>query len=182
MNTINDRKIKLIEKLKNREYRDSFVTSSVDVGVAFQIRALRKKKKYTQNALAEMANMKQERISALENPDRAPNISTLQRLANAFDMGLIVEIAPISKLVEKSLNLSEESFNVPSFDEDPYFQTKENETEISPDSMELPKEAISSTPNNIIDMTGRLAKKTGSSSPQDIPPPIVSDGLFRLRN
>ncbi len=43
MTTIYDRKIKLIEKLKNKEYRDAFVSSGIDVGIAFQMKILRKK-------------------------------------------------------------------------------------------------------------------------------------------
>lgn len=121
---MNSRRTRLIEKLKNKEYRDSYISSNVDVNVAFQIRALRKQKNYTQKELAKKANMKQERISALENPSKAPNISTLKKLANAFDVGLIVKFLPISELLEWQLNLSPESLEVSSFNEDPYFSQR----------------------------------------------------------
>lgn len=118
---INNRKTKLIEKLKNKEYRDSFVYSGINVGIAFQIKELRKQLHYTQEELAEIANMKQERISALENINNAPNISTLIRLANSLDIGLLVRFVSIGELVERYLKLSPESFEIPSFNEDPYF-------------------------------------------------------------
>ena len=120
-----NRKKRSIEKLKNREYRDSFVSSSVDVGVAFQIRVLRKQRKYTQKKMAKMLSTQQERISFLENPSNSPSLSTLKRIANAFDVGLIVRFVPMGELLEWQLNLSSNSLDVTSFEEDPYFQTEE---------------------------------------------------------
>jgi transcriptional regulator with XRE-family HTH domain len=121
------RKTRLLEELKDKEYRDAYVSSGVDVGIAFQIRALRKQIPLTQAQLAEKANMKQERISALENPSNSPSITTLKKLANALDIGLVVKFVPISKLVEWELNLSPDSLKVMSYEHDSYF--KEDITE-----------------------------------------------------
>jgi ribosome-binding protein aMBF1 (putative translation factor) len=90
MTIIDKRKRNLIEELKDKEYRDAYVSSSIDVGVAFQIRALREQQELNQTQLAEKAKMLQERISALENPSHSPTLSTLKKLAAAFDVGLIV--------------------------------------------------------------------------------------------
>jgi len=121
MNIIDKRKQNLIEELKDKEYRDEYVSSSIDVGVAFQIRALREQRGWNQTKLAEEANMQQERISTLENPSHSPTLSTLKKLAKAFDVGLIVRFVPISDLVKRELNLPNESLEVPSFDKDSYF-------------------------------------------------------------
>ena len=113
MNIIDKRKQNLIEELKDKEYRDEYVSSSIDVGVAFQIRALREQRGWNQTKLAEEANMQQERISTLENPSHSPTLSTLKKLAKAFDVGLIVRFVPISDLVKRELNLPNESLEVP---------------------------------------------------------------------
>jgi transcriptional regulator with XRE-family HTH domain len=113
---------KLLTELKNREYRDAYVSSSVDVGIAFQVRELRKQVPWTQAELAEKANMKQERISAIENPSNSPSITTLKKLANAFDVGLIVRFVPFSELVNWETNLSTGSLNVLSYDQESFFQ------------------------------------------------------------
>ncbi len=123
--TISDkRKKRLFEELKNKEERDAYLSSSVDVGVAFQIRALREQRNWNQTKLADEAKMQQERISTLENPSHSPTLATLKKLASAFDVGLIVRFAPISELVKYELNLHSKSLEVPSFEEEEYFKEK----------------------------------------------------------
>lgn len=162
---ITSRKTKLIEKLQNKEYRDSYVSSNIDVGVAFQIRALRKQRKYTQKKLAEIARMKQGRISVLENPSNTPNISTLKKIANAFDVGLIVRFVPISNLVEWQLNLSRESLDASSFSEDPYFQAKKEET-VEHEQYEV-KVPFTQASNNVIRIKDYLARQDNPFPPQN---------------
>ncbi|MBU1182577.1 MAG: helix-turn-helix domain-containing protein [Proteobacteria bacterium] len=150
MTTIHDRKIKLTGKLKNIEYRNAFVSSSVDVGVAFQIRELRKKQGYTQKKLAFAANMKQERISALENPSNAPNITTLKKLANALDVGLVVRFVPIGELVEWHLKLSTESLKVPKFNEDPYIIKEVEEENTITDAKQYKQNILPATSDRVV--------------------------------
>ncbi len=130
MNTTDERKKHLLEELKDKEYRDAYVSSMVDVGVAFQIKALREHKPWTQEEMANQAHMKQPRIHELEDPSKSPNLKTLKRLANAFDVGLIVRFVPISELVKYELALSSEyhmmklpsnSAGILSYKEEPYF-------------------------------------------------------------
>ncbi|MDO9531958.1 MAG: helix-turn-helix transcriptional regulator [Deltaproteobacteria bacterium] len=118
---------RLIAELKNKEYRDAFVSEHIDTGIPFQVRALREQRGLTQKELAERAGMKQERISAIENPNNknAFTLSTLKRLASAFDIALIVRFSPISQLVDWELKLSHESLQAVSFSEDPYFRETE---------------------------------------------------------
>jgi transcriptional regulator with XRE-family HTH domain len=118
---------RLITELKNKEYRDAFVSAHIDTGIPFQVRALREHRGLTQKELAERAGMKQERISAIENPNykNAFTLSTLKRLASAFDIALIVRFAPISQLVDWELKLSPESLQAVSFNEDHYFRVME---------------------------------------------------------
>jgi transcriptional regulator with XRE-family HTH domain len=114
---------KLVEKLKDPEYRKGFVASQINVGIPFQIRALLKSRLgWTQETLAEKAGMLQPRISGLMTPGKVrPNIETLRRIAEAFDCGLIVRFAPFSELARWSENFDPEEFSVPSFDHDTGF-------------------------------------------------------------
>ena len=63
--------------------------------------------------------MGQVRISKLENPDTGtPNLTTLVRLASAFDCALMVRFVPFSELTKWSVSVSDEPASVPSYDDD----------------------------------------------------------------
>lgn len=130
MTLFDKRKEKLIARLKNKEYRDAFVSEHIATGIPFQIRALREQeeRKWSQQELGKRAGMLQERISVLEDPDYGKfTIVTLKKLASAFDIGIVVRFVPISELVEWDLNLSSESLKVLSFKDEPYFKEKKAE-------------------------------------------------------
>lgn len=110
---------KLLSKLRDPEYRGAFVASQIDIGIPFQIRALRKAKGWTQAELANHAGMLQPRISAIQNPGKASlNIRTLRRLAEAFDCGLLIRFAPFSELTLWSERFNPETFHVSSYQEE----------------------------------------------------------------
>jgi transcriptional regulator with XRE-family HTH domain len=110
---------KLIEKLQNKDYRDAFISSQININLPFQIRALREKREWTQGKLAKRARMLQPRISAMETPGKGNlKLETLQRIASAFDVGLIVRFIPFSEMVAWVEGFSPDSFKVPSFEED----------------------------------------------------------------
>jgi transcriptional regulator with XRE-family HTH domain len=114
---------KVFEKLQDQAYRSAFVASQINIGIPFQIRALLKSRPdWTQATLADRSGMLQPRISALMTPGRVrPNIETLRRIAEAFDVGLIVRFAPFSELVKWSDEFDPENFRVPSFSGDSGF-------------------------------------------------------------
>lgn len=112
-------KQRLISKLKNKQYRDAFVASQINVGLPFQVRALRVNRSLSQGGLAQKAGMKQPRISAIERPGSGKlNLETLRRLASAFDVGLLVRFVPFSELVKLSEEFGPDEFSVLSFDQD----------------------------------------------------------------
>ncbi len=98
--------------------------SHVNKTVAFQIRSLRGD--LTQEQMTEKVGMNQNAISRLENPYYGKaTITTLKRIATAFDVGLIVQFVPFSELVNRASGtpyvehgLRPEIMNVPSFDEE----------------------------------------------------------------
>lgn len=109
-----------MERLKkSKQHRAAYVSSQINIGVPFQIRALRKQRKWDQKTLAKEAGMAQPRISAMENAgDEGFRLDTLQRLANAFDVALIVRFAPFGDLIRWSDKFSPDDFSVPSFEEE----------------------------------------------------------------
>ena len=112
-----DTRSDLIEKLRNREYRQAFVSSQINIGIPYQIRALRGEMR--QEELAASTGMKQPRISAIERPGYSSlNLTTLKRIAAAFDVALIVRFVPFSELVEWAENFSSDTFVVPAFKHD----------------------------------------------------------------
>ena len=124
----------LKNRLKSKEHREAFVSAYVDQTIPFQIRALRlsKQRNWTQEKLAAEAGMKQERISALENPNYGQfSLKTLKQLASAFGVALIVRFASFGELAEWEINLSSESLEVPSFKQDPYFQEQKGNIDIT---------------------------------------------------
>ena len=122
---------------RSREARAQFVSSQIDKGVAYQIRALRDRQDLSQERLSEIVGMNQNAISRLESSGYGrPTISTLKRLAAAFDVGLIVRFVPFSHLVNwvsgtpfVEKGLSTENMAVPSFGEEKqkYFAVRINE-------------------------------------------------------
>lgn len=159
--TTNGNNKRLIEELKDKAYREAFVASQIDNGVAFQIRVMRKKKEWTQKELGDKSGMKQTRIHVLEDPNKINvNISTLRRLASAFDVALMVKFVPFSDLVKWDNELSPESLQVASFSEDIFFAEKAN--------IDLPigaiKEAYESNENNVISIQDYLEKHPEKNS------------------
>lgn len=165
MTLFDRKKRKLVEELKDKEYRDAFVSELIDTGIPFQIRALREQeqRKWSQKELGKRADMHQERISQIEDPDYGKlSLATLKRIASAFDIGLVVRFVPISELVEWELNLSSESLKVLNFDEERYFHEKDfqKENTISNQNEYTPK--IADASSNVSSIKEHIAKKAGA--------------------
>jgi transcriptional regulator with XRE-family HTH domain len=110
---------KKIEELKDEESRQFFYEEHIETGLPIQLRELRKKRKLTQKELAELTGFDQSNISDWENPnyEYTPQIGTLKRFANAFDVPLIVRFGSWEELLEWDNNLSPDKVAPESFDE-----------------------------------------------------------------
>lgn len=71
------------------------------------IRALRKERNWSAEYLASLANCTQSTISELEHNNRSPQLSTLEKIASAFDV-TIVDLLPIESTLPKGTNLRED--------------------------------------------------------------------------
>lgn len=110
------------ERMHEKEYRASFAESNVDSYIATQIRVLREQRELNQQQLADLAGMKQSRISALEDVNYCRwSISTLKRLARAFDLRLHVSFEPFGSLLGDEAKLTAANLRRPSFEDDPAF-------------------------------------------------------------
>ena len=113
------KKTQVWNSLRDREYRREFVSEHIKTGLAFQIRALRERDGWTQVELGNRTNKAQESISQLENPDYGKHtISTLRKLADAFDVAILVRFVPFSELVEWTIELTPEKLAPPSYDKE----------------------------------------------------------------
>jgi transcriptional regulator with XRE-family HTH domain len=116
---IESRAIETFKSLEDPEYRREYVNEHINVGLAFQIRQLRESKKWTQEELAKRTGKAQETISEWENPDYGRySLSTLKKLAAAFDVALSVKFVSFRELVYWTVCLTQERLAPPSYDND----------------------------------------------------------------
>jgi transcriptional regulator with XRE-family HTH domain len=103
---------KLFSKLTDKKYRDLFVASQVNKGIPYQMRALRAARVMTQEELAKLAGTTQTVISRIENKG-AGNLSvkTLLKLAEAFDVALVVRFESIDRFIGWLDNYSPEDIS-----------------------------------------------------------------------
>ncbi len=119
MNELSD---KFREEFKDKETRRIYVDDFLNAQIATQIKVLREQRGLKQSELAELTGMRQERISVLEDVDySAWTISTLKRLAEAFDLRLSVKFESFGSYLYEFENFNREALEKPSFDEDPEF-------------------------------------------------------------
>jgi len=106
----------------DQEYRQAYMGAAIDQGIAWQVRVNREERGWTQAELAKLVGTGQSAISKLEDPESGDvRLSTLRKVANAFDCALIVRLASYSELANLSENLSPDRLYASSF-EDEYGQ------------------------------------------------------------
>lgn len=111
----------MFNDLANKAFRIAFLAENIKAGLAFQIRALRERAKWSQPELAEKSAKTQSVISRLENPNYGKyTISTLLDMARAFDVALLIKFVPYSRLIAELQDLSPKGLAV-----DNYSQEKE---------------------------------------------------------
>jgi transcriptional regulator with XRE-family HTH domain len=115
---------RLRPEFQDEEYRHSYAEECLNTMIATQIRVLREQRGMTQSALARNAEMLQPRLSVMESADYSNwSVSTLKRLARAFDLALSVKFEAFSEVVMDFEEMSRESLSRPSFQDDPMFRS-----------------------------------------------------------
>jgi hypothetical protein len=105
---------KIISRLiADRDFRADYIRAKLDVLIPSQLRALRMRENKTQPELAQMADMKQSRISAMETPGLVNfNRETLVRMAATHSVGMVIKFVPFSEMLEWENEYSQDSFDV----------------------------------------------------------------------
>jgi len=117
--TLANKREQIWRSLNDGEYRHQFIEEEINVGLAFQIRALRNRQNLTQGELADKLGVKQPLISSWENPDYGKyTLATLKDLSKAFDVGLLVRFVPFSTLLNWTANLKPGDLAPSSFSEE----------------------------------------------------------------
>ncbi len=109
---------------RGRRVRSKFVESHLSKALAFQIRSLREKESWSQQGLAEKISSNQNAVYRAENPNYGKQtITTLKKIAAAFDVALVVRFVPFSELIDwvtgtphMNEGLNTEALSVPDFD------------------------------------------------------------------
>ena len=180
--TSNKRKKRLLEDLKDKRQRDAFVSAHINTGIPFQIRALRDQRRWSQKELGEytLKKMTQEVISRLEDPNYSKfTLTTLKRLASAFDVALMVRFVPFSELVEWEMNLSPESLEVLSFNQESYF-TKQCE-DIFSSAVAEQNPSITTPEYTIVDLS-KYSKAFTVNVPRALPAATSGDSASFVGN
>lgn len=109
----------LLEKLKDKIYRDLFVAEQIYSRLPLKIQIMREQQGLTQEQFGEKAGMAQTWVSNIESPHYGKfTIATLLRIASVHDVALVIDFVPFSKLLQDTMNLSPQSFEVLSFGEE----------------------------------------------------------------
>lgn len=126
MNGTSTHLINKFRKFKDKKYRHIYLKAHVRVGIASQIHLLRNKLNVKQSQLAESIGTKQSVISRLEDPDYGNvNLSTLFKVAEAFDVGLLVKFVSFGKFFNESQEISPEELTVFNYSEEfEYLESK----------------------------------------------------------
>jgi transcriptional regulator with XRE-family HTH domain len=115
------------ELIEDPEARHHYAEMLLDSTVALQIKALRQQREWTQAGLANSCGMKQSRISSMERVDYSSwSVSTLKRLARAFDVRLRVTFESFGSLLDDYGQLGRKALVRPSFKDDPAFKDREH--------------------------------------------------------
>jgi transcriptional regulator with XRE-family HTH domain len=103
---------------EDKEYRDSYLESSVRTGIGAQVQALREQRHLTQRDLASLTGTTQSSISRLEDERYGRvNVQTLLSIAKATDTALIIRFAPYEEFLQFAKSLSPAALQVPTISE-----------------------------------------------------------------
>lgn len=109
---------KLFDRLLRKPYREAYVEESVRTGVAYQIRALREARGWSQKRFAEILGKPQSVLSRIEDPDYGKlSVQTLLEVAAAFDVALLVQYVDFPDFIQRTSDVSPEALNKESFNE-----------------------------------------------------------------
>ncbi len=113
---------RLRRNLRDTEYRHGYADEHLNLTLSTQIKMLREQRGWSQAQLASKIGTKQTGVSRLENVNYSRwSISTLRKIARAFDLRLKVSLEVFGSLWEDVQGASRSSLQRPAFEDDPEF-------------------------------------------------------------
>jgi transcriptional regulator with XRE-family HTH domain len=110
---------KLRDELGDAEFRHSYVAENSRRGLAYQIRALRESREWSQAEFARQAGKPQSNIHRWEDPTYGKfSLSTLIEIAAIFDVALQVRFVGFETLLDSVANLRPENLAVLSYEQE----------------------------------------------------------------
>ena len=108
-----------MKKLRDPEYRHAYADEHLNLTLSTQIKVLREQRKLSQSKLARDMNTQQAGVSRLESIDYSRwSISTLRKLAKAFDLRLKVTFEEFGTLWSEVVLSDRKNLERASFDDD----------------------------------------------------------------
>lgn len=105
---------RLASEFSDKEYAHAYMESHAISRLAAQVHAIRKQRGWSQQKLADLSGVAQERISKIESGDfTSLTMSSLNKLARAFDVDLRVAFEAFSAGILDVVNLRRETLEVP---------------------------------------------------------------------
>ena len=113
-----------ISELTEKEAREQYAADLLDSYIALQIKTLRQQRGWSQEDLAALAGKHQSQISAMEQIDfRSWKVSTLRRLADAFDLALVVRFESFGTFLKEILPVERAALERLSYADDPELES-----------------------------------------------------------
>lgn len=104
---------KLLGKMLDRDYRDSYIASTTRTGISAQIRYMRTQRGLTQRQLGALADKTQSAIARLEKRDHGRiTVQSLIDMARAFDVALVIKMVSINRFWNEYEDRAPESYLV----------------------------------------------------------------------
>lgn len=163
---------KLRKKFSDREIAHAYVDEFLNMSIATQLKVLREQRRLTQKSLAELAGMKQERISVLENVNYSSwSINTLRKLAAAFDVRLRVSFETFGSCLAEMENFTRESLERMSREEELALEEKLETASIFPPYYEQSQidQRTNTQPSTRFTVGAQFVAVTSSPAIQPIP-------------
>lgn len=133
-----------LRELKSREGREALTEAFALEGIGWQVRTMRIQRGWTQKELAQRAGMSQPRLSKIEDTEYGRvTLSTLLKLAKAFDTSLLVRLAGFSRVLREMESLSGEAIAAPSYSDDADLAEMERTGQVRPVAPAVPLEGAS---------------------------------------
>lgn len=107
---------RFLDRLRRKPYREAYVEENVRTGIAYQIRALREKRGWSQKKFAEVLGKPQSVLSRIEDPDYGKlSVQTLLEVAAALDLALLVQFSDFPEFIQRMADVSPDGLNRQSF-------------------------------------------------------------------